>query len=344
MDTKSSVVNLARGLVATPIVRWGFVAVTAALGGYEIAGRWAGIHHALGRIGVPSSLLALVATVFALTAAVQAWRVLLAGLGYSLPFPVAGRVQFIGQLGKYLPGSVWPVLAQMELGAAYRVPRLRVATASVVSMLVVLLTGLVTALVALPFTSGATPYLWALLVLPFALACLHPAVLNFLIGRALRLARRPPLDHPLTGWIIASALGWAFLSWILYGAQVWLLAIRVGTPAGIAVPLSIGGFALACSVGLIIIPVPAGAGVRELVLVAVLSHPLGVTVASATAVAVVSRAVTVASDLVTACLAVLVYRLGKAGAESSACAPGRGEDAETETPLSITDTGKGASC
>jgi uncharacterized membrane protein YbhN (UPF0104 family) len=309
-------------VMASRMIRWGFVTAAAGLGGYAIAGHWGGIYPALDRIGLPVSLLALAALLAALTAAMQAWRVLLAGLGSPLPLPIAARVLFIGQLGKYLPGSVWPVLAQMQLGAEHRVPRLRSATASMVSMLVVLLAGLVTALVTLPFTGGSTPYRWAFLALPPALACLHPRVLNYLIARALRLARRPPLDHPLTSRVIAAALGWTFVSWILYGTQIWLLAIRVGVPAGVAVPLSVGGFALACSVGFIIVPVPAGAGVRELVLVAVLSHPAGVTVATATAVALVSRAVTVAGDLITAGLAALSYRRGKTdGAAPGGAAP-----------------------
>jgi hypothetical protein len=314
--------------MASRIIRSGFVAAAAGLGGYAIAGRWAGIHQALDRIGLLSSLLAVVTTLAGLTATMQAWRVLLAGLGSPLPFRVAGRVQFIGQLGKYLPGSVWPVLAQMELAAVHQVPRLRTATASIVAMLVGLLAGLVAALVTLPFTGGSTPYLWAFLVLPVVLVCLHPAVLNYLIGRALWLARRPPLDYPLTKRVIATALGWIFLSWVLYGAQVWLLAVRVGLPPGVAVPLSIGGFALAFSVGFIIIFAPAGAGVRELVLVAVLSHALGVTVASATAVAVVSRAVTVASDMITAGLAALSYRRSKSSAEPATPAPRQEERAE----------------
>ena len=78
---------------------------------------------------------------------------------------------------------MWPVLAQMELGNAYRVPRHRSASASVLTMLVSLLTGLLAALVTLPFVAGATAYLWAFLAIPCLLACLHPRVLNAVVGR-----------------------------------------------------------------------------------------------------------------------------------------------------------------
>lgn len=183
-------------VLASRVTRSGFVAVAASFGGYAITGHWASIHYALGRIGSPVSVLALVATLAALIASIQAWRVLLAGLGSPLPFPAAARISFIGQLGKYLPGLLWLVLAQMELAAEHDVPRRRTGVASGIFVVMLPLCGLLIGLVRLPFTSSSTPYLWMFLALPPALACLHPKVLNYLIGPALRLARRPPLDFP----------------------------------------------------------------------------------------------------------------------------------------------------
>jgi hypothetical protein len=227
--------------------------------------------------------------------------VLLAGLGSPLPVRAAARVVFVGQLGKYLPGSVWPVLAQMELGTAHRVPRRRSATASVLTMLVSLLGGLLTALVTLPFVAGATPYRWAFLAAPLLLAALHPRVLNPVLDRLLRLAKRPALEQPLTGLSIATALGWSLASWVLYGVQIWLCAARLGVADGRVMLLAIGGFAFAWSVGFIVVFAPAGAGVRDVLLVAVLGPVLGV--GGATAIAVVSRILMTVGDLATAAIA-----------------------------------------
>ena len=87
-------------------VRWGFAALAVGLGGYAIAKQWGDIEHALGRIGLPISIAAMIAVLGALFASMKSWQVLLAGLGSPLPVPVASRVVFLGQLGKYLPGSV----------------------------------------------------------------------------------------------------------------------------------------------------------------------------------------------------------------------------------------------
>jgi glycosyltransferase 2 family protein len=282
-------------------VRWGFVAVTLGLGGYAVAREWTGVRAGLASLGVATVAEALLSVLAAMAITMQSWRVLLAGLGSPLPARAASRIMFIGQLGKYLPGSVWPVLAQMELGNAYQVPRHRSASASVLAMVVSLLSGLLAALVTLPVVAGATAYRWAFALVPVLLACLHPRVLNAVLGRLLRLVRRPPLEQPLTGRVMAAALAWSFSSWVLYGLQIWLLATRLGAPAGSTALLAIGGFAFAWSVGFVVVFAPAGAGVRDVLLVAILSPVLGA--GSATAVALMSRGLMTAGDLLTAAVA-----------------------------------------
>ncbi|MGD0245743.1 MAG: lysylphosphatidylglycerol synthase transmembrane domain-containing protein [Streptosporangiaceae bacterium] len=279
-------------------VRWGFAAVAVALGGYAIAREWPDVRAALASIGPVAAVAAFVSVLAAMFAAMQVWRVLLAAVGSPVPVRVGARIMFVGQLGKYLPGSVWPVLAQMELGRAYRVPRHHSASAALLAMVVSLLSGLLTALLTLPFVAGSAPYFWAFLAVPALLACLYPRILNALLGRVFRLIRRPPLEQRLTARVIATSLAWSFGSWICYGLQIWLLATRLGAPHGKAALLGLGGFAFAWCVGFLVVLAPAGAGVREVLLVALLSPVLGT--GAGTAVALLSRALTTAGDLLAA--------------------------------------------
>ena len=220
-----------RVLTSKPF-RWGFVAVAVALCGYAVVRQWPEVRAGLASLGFVSVAGAMVGVLLALLATMQVWRVLIGALGSPLPVGASARVMFIGQLGKYLPGSVWPVLAQMELGTAHRVPRHRSASASVLTMLLTLLAGLLVALVTLPFVSGSTSYWWVFLVAPVLLVCLYPKLLNGVLNRMLRLTRRPPLEQPLAGRAIAGALAWALISWTCYGLQIWLMAIRLGAPYG----------------------------------------------------------------------------------------------------------------
>jgi hypothetical protein len=312
-------VGVGRRAIGSRTAKFAFVAVAVGIGGYEIWRQWADIHHALTRIGPVAALGALVALLFMQFATLRIWQVLLAGLGSPLSAAVAGRIFLVGQLGKYLPGSVWPVLMQMELGTAYRVPRAKSASASVLTMLLSLLTGLISALVTLPFAARSTGYLWVFLAAPVLIGCLHPRVLNPLLRLAFRLARRPGLDEPLTGRVLARALAWSFAAWGFNGLQIWLLTVKLGAPLGQAALLSLGGYAFAWCVGFLVIFAPAGAGIRELLLVAALAPMLGT--GAATAVALVSRVVTTVSDLMVAAAAALSRPRGSGRSATSISAP-----------------------
>lgn len=303
-------------ILASRIFRWGFVALTVAIGVYYVVGQWGDIHHALDRIGLLISFLSLVGVLLALVCTMLVWRVLLAGLGSPLPISVTARVLFVGQLGKYLPGSVWPVLAQMELASEHNVPRLRAGAASIINMGLSLLCALLVAFVTLPFTDGFTGYWWAFLTALPLLACLYPPVLNTLLRFGFKILRRPALEQSLTGKVIAVAMGWSILSWLLYGVQIWVLMLKLGAHVGPSLPLSVGAFAFAWAVGFVIVLAPAGAGFRDVLLAALLAPAMGV--GPATAISLVSRIATSLADVITASAAVLSYRRSNARRDAQA--------------------------
>lgn len=258
----------------------------------------AGLGSALARTGIAAAAGSLLAVLVGLFASAMVWRALLADLGSPLPVRTALHVFFLGQLGKYLPGSVFAVAAQMELGRTQGLPRSRVGAASLMFMGVLVATGLLVAAAALPFTSPAAlrRYFWVLAVLPVGLLCLAPAVLTRVVSTGLRMLRRDPLDRPLSWAGVGTSVAWALAMWAAYGVHL-LLLLRPQHPSGTAglALLSLGGYALAWTVGFLLLVAPAGAGLRELVLVLVLAPALDST--PATAVAIVSRGVMTLGDL-----------------------------------------------
>ena len=224
-----------------------------------------------------------------------AWRALLADLGSPLPLPVATRVMFVGQLGKYVPGAVWAVAAQVELARDHDVPRRRSGTASLVAMAVTLVVGLIAAGVMLPLVSAhaARQYWWVLALTPLAAACLHPRVIKYALDLVLKAAARPPLEKSVSGAGMARALAWTTLGWLFYGAHAWLLVSEFAGRSPRVFALALGGYALAWAVGFLIIFVPGGIGPRELALIAVLAPVI--PSASALVVALASRVVMTAA-------------------------------------------------
>jgi glycosyltransferase 2 family protein len=325
--------DLVKRMLGSRLLKWAVVVLAVGIGSYEIAKEWDDVHHALGQIGLLASFEALLVLLVVQFANMKVWHVLLAGFGSPLRVTTAGRIVFIGQLGKYVPGSIWPILVQMELGAGAKVPRARSASASVVTMIVSLLAGLVTALVTLPFAEHSADYLWVFLLLPVIAAFLHPKVLNPLLGKLFKIVKRPGLDQPLTGRVLMHALGWAFAAWIFNGLQIWILAERLGAPAGRTFLLALGGYAFAWCVGFVVVIDPAGVGLREVLLVAALSPVL--SPGAALAVAAVSRGVNTISDLLVAGASVPGWRRSRGVAAGSPESVIEGKDQPTAPPEAI---------
>jgi hypothetical protein len=330
--------DLAKRLLGSRWIKWAVVVAAIAVGVYEITGKWQGVQQGLSQIGLATSLYALLALFGVQFATLRAWQVLLAGLGSPLRTTVAGRILFVGQLGKYIPGSVWSVLAAMELGARANVPRSRSASASLLTMMMSLLTGLLVAAVTLPFAQSDSGYLWVFAIVPLVIACLHPKVLNPILNKLFALAKRPPLERPVTGRVVLHALAWSVASWLFNGLQIWLLADRFGGPVGKTVLLSLGGYAFAWCVGFVVVIAPAGAGVRDPLIIAALTPAIGYN--PALAVMLVSRAVNTISDLLVAGLAVASRRRGRDAQPTGGKAATAMPAAEQVTPVSsVSDTG-----
>ncbi|SEM80732.1 hypothetical protein SAMN05660976_06107 [Nonomuraea pusilla] len=277
-------------------VRPVFLLVALGFGAWAVARQWDAVVAGFARLSWPAVAGSLVAVVAALLGAMLTWRTLLADLGSPLPLRPAAKVFFVGQLGKYIPGAVWPVLAQMEMGRDLGVPRSRSAAAFFLMMPIQLASGLLVTLV----TLGWDRYGWLLLAVPVLLVLLEPKVINSLIGFGLRRLRREPLERPLTRRGMLTALAWALAGWLCYGLHLYAVAPQGG------VVFAVGAFALSWCLGIMTFLVPAGAGVREVAMVAVLAPVLDS--GSAIAVALCSRIVIVAGDLLCAGLAGIATR------------------------------------
>lgn len=228
------------------------------------------------------------------------WRALLAGLGSTLPLRSAARIFFQSQLGKYLPGSVWPFLAQVELGREHRVPPRRSAVVSMLTLVMSVAGGLLVAAAMLPLMGGAVArrYWWSFVLVPVIAAVLWPGVLNPLLARAFRLMRRPPPGEPVTLRGEVVALGWILAGWLAYGLQVWVVMRDLGATQARALPIAMGAFALAWTVGFLVVVAPAGAGAREAVLVLALAPVL--SAGPALVLAIISRALLTVCDFLLA--------------------------------------------
>lgn len=286
------------------VVRLALLVLVLAAVAWALARNWDEVSGELGRLRWSAVLLALGFTTAAPLLTMLGWRRLLADLGTRLALPPAASVFFVGQLGKYVPGSVWTVLAQAEMGARLKVSRRRMAVTGLLSIGLAALCGGLLGLVALPRLlarepSGASG--WGVVAaLALGAVLLWPRLLNAVIARGLRLLRREPLEHELGARAVLLACGWFLAAWVCAGAGVAVLVRDLQPDASLAdlAVAAVCGFALASAAGQLTVVVPAGVGVRDGVLALLLVTFMPVS--AATAVVVVARFFAVVADLVVA--------------------------------------------
>ena len=277
------------------VVRTAFALAVLGFGIAFVASRWSKVRDALVDTSPGWVIVAVVAAAGGQWAAALGFRATLAATSRTLPVRDVARMYFVSQLGKYLPGSVWPIVAVTQMCRRYGISRAAAAVGSMLALVFSLVIGAIVGalLLLVGVAKDVSGLWWLVLVIPVSVAVLHPQVVAFVVDRAFRLARRTPVEVRLVGRVRTEALAWPAVSWLLLGVQCWALVVALGGPVLGSLAGSIGGFALAYVAGTLFVPAPAGAGVREAVLglslAAVIAHSAGFTHEHVLVVVLLSR-------------------------------------------------------
>jgi glycosyltransferase 2 family protein len=216
---------------------------------------------------------------------------------------------FVGQLGKYVPGGIWPIVGQAELAHRGATPRSVAYASTAMSMVATFLgaatVGAASGLIA-PTSSRWIPALLAAGVVVVAVLISAPPARRAADRVAHRLTRRE-LRLPEARWftvIVARHLP----VWLAFaGMNVFsVVALGVDLDARLVVQL-VFVTCVSWMAGFVVVGVPGGIGVREAIFISMMTAPLGAGVA--VAAAVLSRVVSIVVDLAGAGVSVAVARL-----------------------------------
>ncbi len=275
----------------------GFVVLAVSVAVWALRGQLPDVVDAIARIAWWRMVLAFGGVVAGLVATAEVWRYCLAPLGPAVSSSVARQIFFPAQVGKYLPGSIWPFLAQMRFARERGVPGGLALLAGSVFLVVHTVTAvLVGSLLLISQPDLVSRFGWAWVCIPLALILLHPRVVTLL---ARKLAGRSAVEPPTLRWgHLIRPLAWMAPAWLGYGLAGYLLAAPFSDSVLQLAVVCTGAFALGWIVGLVVIIAPAGFGAREAVLILALSPLLGV--AAATTVTLILRLCHTAADVVLA--------------------------------------------
>lgn len=231
---------------------------------------------------------------------IRAWTLVLDGWGQGLPMKRAASIWCLSNLGRYLPGKVWSVAGMVVLAKRAGVSGWAAAASAIVMQFLAIATGAGVFLAFVPsrvFASTVSP----VAVGTAGLAGIAAAVVVTTTPLLQRLARlvKPEIEfRPLRPMAATLGAGATVAAWLGYGLALWLLARGVVPATPLPGLLAVGGFAGAYIVGLVFIFAPGGVGVREGVLVSLLTPSVGG--GAAVVIAVASRLLMTLTEIVAA--------------------------------------------
>jgi glycosyltransferase 2 family protein len=232
------------------------------------------------------------------------WTRMLVTRGHHAPPRIAMSWYFAGQLGKYVPGGIWPIVGRAELAVRGDVPRpdayaatgLSMVTTYLAAALAICLGSVLSWTYPLVGILGLTAF--ALGFLAFSNATLRTKVLTVLNRVS---PRASALTEPRRLLILTVT---HIPAWILMSLSTSVTASAFGADIGIMHMLFITSASWLA--GFVVVGVPGGIGVRESVFTALAGTAL--TPGVAVSLALASRVVFIAVDLLGALVAHLIAR------------------------------------
>jgi hypothetical protein len=243
-------------------------------------------------------------------------------MGGGPAFADAARAYYCGSLGKYVPGKAMVLIVRGSLmngrGCAGRTAAITAAYETLTMMGTGLLVGL--ALAPLPdWVPGRDQPLVALAAVVIVLAGL-PIIARLLTWAVTKMAppdlieldRSPEIEKQsdradstasrltIPTWLVGAGCAAFVVSWAVQGLSLGMTVSAVGEPFDWREwPVWSGAMALSTSLGFAVLFAPAGLGVREGILLGILTQS-GVNAHAAVAVTVLSRLVSFFADVLAA--------------------------------------------
>ncbi len=249
-----------------------------------------------GEIGIKSrarsslfrSPLLIVSTlifVFSYFIQIWAWYLITLKLGIAISFKETLTSWFTSQLGKYLPGKIWLFLTRLYLYDSRGKSKKAIAVALYFeTVTMVMAAGLIFLVSLLSLKEVHSSYLripssGVIFLGILAFLSLHPKVLQKILNPVLKGLKKEPISISISYPDILLVLGVCSFSWVTGGIGFYLFVDAVFPVSSNYLLFLTGALAISSTLGLLALFAPSGLGVREGVLVYLLSLIMPSTVA-----------------------------------------------------------------
>ena len=269
--------------------------------------KWDEVSDAFSQVDAINLVLSLLLGLAAMTSIGWIWVTMIVARSHNVRHRNAMSWYFTGQLGKYVPGGIWPIVGRAELAVRNGIPRLDAYASTGLSLVTTYAAAVVTIGIGAAVTTGHRPIAVLIavgIVLAYA-AFSQPSLRAVIIRIATRVSSSASsLTDPKR---LARLTVLHIPAWILMSLSTSVTATAFGAKISIADMLFIT--TTSWLAGFVVVGVPGGIGVREAVFTSLAGGIIGTPMA--VSLALMSRVVFIAVDLTGALVSGVISRMNK---------------------------------
>jgi hypothetical protein len=260
--------------------------------GNRIAANWVEVSHYQWHVDYLLLTLSLLTMLVALMVMSSSLARVFGAFGKSVSYARAFRIAYLSQLGRYVPGKVWQVPAMVYLAGKEGVGKAEAVTSFALAQLfttppAILATAPLFILGGFQATSefdlNAIGYILLAVVAGSVVLLLRPDWLSGILNKILSRLGKEHVQFSLEKKSGGLILLMYFVGWNMYGLAFYLFLLSVSEFSPCHFLQAIGVFCASYLIGYWSVFAPGGIGVREAVLVLLLTPYLGVGVSAAVA-------------------------------------------------------------
>ncbi len=270
-----------------------------------LVSKWDEVSNAFSQVNAINLALSLLLGLAAMTSIGWIWVTMIIARSHNVRHRNAMAWYFTGQLGKYVPGGIWPIVGRAELAVRNGIPRLDAYASTGLSLVTTYAAAVVAIAIGAASTSGhrLVAVLIALGLVTAYIAFSQPSLRAVIIRIASRVSSSASsLTDPKR---VVRLTVLHVPAWILMSLSTSVTATAFGAHIGIADMLFIT--TTSWLAGFVVVGVPGGIGVREAVFTSLAGGIIGTPMA--VSLALMSRVVFIAVDLTGALVSSVISRL-----------------------------------
>ena len=270
-----------------------------------LVSKWDEVSNAFSQVNAINLALSLLLGLAAMTSIGWIWVTMIIARSHNVRHRNAMAWYFTGQLGKYVPGGIWPIVGRAELAVRNGIPRRDAYASTGLSLVTTYAAAVVAIAIGAASTSGhrLIAVLIAFGLVTAYIAFAQPSLRSVIIRIASRVSSSASsLTDPKR---VVRLTVLHVPAWLLMSLSTSVTATAFGAHIGIADMLFIT--TTSWLAGFVVVGVPGGIGVREAVFTSLAGGIIGTPMA--VSLALMSRVVFIAVDLTGALVSSVISRL-----------------------------------